>query len=94
MWADKKCVEQKWLNRKNECVNNFPILNIDVPAGVGAPPLDPQLQATCMDVLSLTSSHIVVHIQSALLYALKASVRADYDISHYQLRSLFQSFTL
>ena len=65
---------------KNVCVNNFPI---DVPAGVGAPPLNIQLQATCMDVLSLNSWRIVVHLQSALLYALKASVTADCDISLY-----------
>ena len=37
-WADKNRVEQKWSNSRNVCVNNFPILNIDVPAGVGAPP--------------------------------------------------------
>ena len=61
------------------------IMNIDVPAGVGAPPLDTQLQATCMDVLSPNSWRIVVHIQSTLLYALKASVTADCDISHYLL---------
>ena len=82
-WADKNHVEQKWSNSKNVCVNNFHILNIDVPAGVGAPPLNIQLQATCMDVLSLNAWHIVVHLQSALLYALKAPVTADCDISLY-----------
>ena len=60
-------------------MNDFPILNIDMPAGVGAPLLDTQLQATCMDVLSPNSSCIVVLIQSALLYALKAPVTADCD---------------
>ena len=76
---------------KNVCVNNFHIMNIDVPAGVGAPPLDTQLQATCMDVLSPNSWRVVVHIQSVLLYALKASVTADCDISHYLLACFIPS---
>ena len=82
-WADKNRLEQKWSNSKNVCVSNFPILNIDVTAGVGAPSLNIQLQATCMDVLSLNAWHIVVHLQSTLLYALKAPVTADCDISLY-----------
>ena len=51
-WADKNHVEQKWSNSKNLCVNTFYILNIDVPAGVGACPLNTQLQAIRMDVLT------------------------------------------
>ena len=55
-------------------------MNIDVPVGVGAPHLT-------HDFLSPNSWHIVVHTQSALVYALKASVTADCDISHYALVS-------
>ena len=29
------------------CVQSFYMVNIDVPAGVGAPPLDTQLPSTC-----------------------------------------------